>query len=183
MYSRECQETREGWNCRFQKLPHREGWVKVQGSVDPRFAALLPFPVPEIPESKSSWRFGIFFSRNFPATFPEFSSGTPKIPKTAIAFSEFSKNGVNEWTVRPWLPSEYVNGQNEPSCFGKSTWMKRKSMNHSPVNRESECWPPKHPHFEVLPCVRKMLHDRKLFQWINCDNALRLLYCIHFYWI
>ena len=41
-------KNREGWNCRSQKnTPHRS-WVKVQGSVNPRFAASLPFPVPKL---------------------------------------------------------------------------------------------------------------------------------------
>ena len=39
-------KTPEGWNCQFQKTAPTEGWVKVQGSVDPRFAADLPFPCP-----------------------------------------------------------------------------------------------------------------------------------------
>ena len=44
----EFTKTREGWNCRFQKTSRTEGWVKVQGSVDPRFAAGLPFLVLQI---------------------------------------------------------------------------------------------------------------------------------------
>ena len=28
-------------------------------------------------------------------------------------------NGAHEWRIQPWLPSECVNGQNEPSCCGK----------------------------------------------------------------
>ena len=39
-------KTWEGWNCRFQKIPRPEGRDKVPGSVDPRFPAGLPFPVP-----------------------------------------------------------------------------------------------------------------------------------------
>ena len=30
--------------------------------------------------------------------------------------SHIHVNGVNEWSICPWLPSECVNGQNEPSC-------------------------------------------------------------------
>ena len=33
------------------KHPAPKGWVKVQGSVDPRFVAGLPFPASEILES------------------------------------------------------------------------------------------------------------------------------------
>ena len=47
---RPIRKTREGWNCRFQKTSCTEGWVKVQGSVDPRFAAGLPFPELQIQE-------------------------------------------------------------------------------------------------------------------------------------
>ena len=48
----------------FEKTPRTEGRHKVQGSVDPMFAAGLPFPVPEIPEFKASRD----FSSNFPGT-------------------------------------------------------------------------------------------------------------------
>ena len=46
-------EKLQGWNCLFQKTPRTEGWDKVQGSVDPKFAAGLPIPVPEILERKT----------------------------------------------------------------------------------------------------------------------------------
>ena len=39
-----------GCNCLFQKTPSAEGLDKVWGSVDPRFAAGLPCPVPKILE-------------------------------------------------------------------------------------------------------------------------------------
>ena len=65
----------------------REAW-----SVDPRFAAGLPFPVPEIPEFVA-FRDSANLSSNFPGAFPEFSSGTPEqTPKAATAFSSFLKN-------------------------------------------------------------------------------------------
>ena len=82
-------KTREGWNCQFQKMPRTEGGDKVQGSVDQRFSAGLPFPASEIlefgdgkslsiakndpkPSQELSERFGPFidkikgFSRNSP---------------------------------------------------------------------------------------------------------------------
>ena len=53
----------------------------------------------------------------------------------------------NEWSIRPWLPSGYVNGQNEPFCY-KNPLTKSKSVNHSLVNGENSmvatkllnCW-------------------------------------------
>ena len=42
--------TREGWNCRVQKNTPHGRWGQGPGSVDPRFLAGLPFPVPEILE-------------------------------------------------------------------------------------------------------------------------------------
>ena len=49
-------------------------------------SAGLPFLVPEILEFIALRR----FRTNFPAFFPQFSSGTPeKIPETATAFSSF----------------------------------------------------------------------------------------------
>ena len=82
-------KTREGWNCRFQKTPRTEGWVKVQGSVDERFAAGLPFPVPETLESKGfcdSGRVFLHFSRDFRRIF----LGNPEeILETATVFSSF----------------------------------------------------------------------------------------------
>ena len=44
------QKNREGCNCRFRRTPRTEARHKVQGSVEPMFAAGLPFPVPEILE-------------------------------------------------------------------------------------------------------------------------------------
>ena len=59
-----------------------EGSDKVLGSVDPRFAAGLPFLVPEIPEFKAF--------RDSGRIFQQFSSGTPEqIPETATAFLSF----------------------------------------------------------------------------------------------
>ena len=40
-------------------------------------------------------------------------------------------NGMNEWEYSPWLPSEYVNGQNVPYCSRK---------------RRSQWWPPRSWH-------------------------------------
>ena len=90
-FSKSClfRKTREGWNNQFQKTPRTEGGDKVQGSVDPRFPAGLPFPVPEILEFVASRDSGKC-SSNFPGTFPEQSSGTPEqTPETATAFSSF----------------------------------------------------------------------------------------------
>ena len=64
-----------------------EGGDKVQGSVDPRFAAGLPFPVPEILELKASRDVGRISNG-----FPGISLGTDEeIPETATAFLSFSE--------------------------------------------------------------------------------------------
>ena len=86
-------KTREGWHCRFQKIPRADGLDKVRGGVHPRFAAGLPFPVPQILEFvafRDSGKFFQQFSRDFPGVFPEFSRRTPEqTPETATAFSSF----------------------------------------------------------------------------------------------
>ena len=71
-----------------------EGRDKARGSVDPTFAAGLPFPAREVLECKAFRDSGSFF-RMFPGIFPEFSLGAPeKIPETAIAFSSFLINRI-----------------------------------------------------------------------------------------
>ena len=60
----------------FKKSPCTEGGHKVQGSVDPRFAVSLPFPVPEILESKAFRNSG-----EIPAFFPEFSRNSIGNPR------------------------------------------------------------------------------------------------------
>ena len=70
---RKTREGPEGCNCRFRKTPRTEGRHEVQGSVDPMFAAGLPFPLPENPRIQNMSRFGKFFqqfSRNFPPELP-----------------------------------------------------------------------------------------------------------------
>ena len=69
-------KTREGWNCRFRKTPRTEGWDKVPGGVDPRLAAGLPLPVPEILVFKAFHASGNLF----PAIFPRFSWNIPREP-------------------------------------------------------------------------------------------------------
>ena len=71
-----------------KNTPHGR-WGQGPGSVDPRFPAGLPFPVPEILEFVAFGDSGkIFqqFSRNFPGTFLQNSR---KDPETATAFSSF----------------------------------------------------------------------------------------------
>ena len=62
---------------------------KVQGSVDPRFPAGLPFPVLEILEVIACGDPGkLEIFGNFRGIFPEFGSGVPeRIPQKATAFS------------------------------------------------------------------------------------------------
>ena len=60
-----------------------EGWDRVPGNADPRFAAGLPSLMPEILAFKAFRGSGKICSK-FPAIFPESSSGTPEqIPETA----------------------------------------------------------------------------------------------------
>ena len=60
-------KTREGWICRFREGGHKGG------SVDPIFAAGLPFPVPEIPRDLKH----LAIRETFSAIFPEYSRNFP----------------------------------------------------------------------------------------------------------
>ena len=94
---------RRRWACNDQESLRRlelpisnntrtEGWVKVQGGVDPRFAAGLPFPVPEALDFIEDFAIRGKFSCIFLAIFPEVSLGTSdEIPGAATAFSSFLK--------------------------------------------------------------------------------------------
>ena len=81
-------KTQEGCNCRFQRTPRTEDGAKVQGGVDPRFPASLPFPVRKIFCSISRFRkFLQHFSRNDPAIF----LGKPRRdPGNSHSFLKFS---------------------------------------------------------------------------------------------
>ena len=62
------QKARGGCNCPFQKKPRTEGGDQVPRSVDARFAAALPFSVPEILQNPSIRNSGTFFSGSFGCT-------------------------------------------------------------------------------------------------------------------
>ena len=82
--------SREGWNRRFQKTPHGR-WRQGPGSVDPRFPAGLPFPVPEILEFvafRDSGKFFQQFSRDLPRTFPQNSRTNPRNSHSLLEFSD-----------------------------------------------------------------------------------------------
>ena len=70
-------KTRAGWNCRSEKTPRREGGDKVQ-AVSTQGSRQVAFPSAWNPRICSISRFRKTFFSNFPATFPEFSSGTPE---------------------------------------------------------------------------------------------------------
>ena len=71
-----------------KNTPHGR-WGQGPGSVDPRFPAGLPFPVPEILEFVAFGASGNIFQQ-FPWTYPEFSLTTPEqAPETATALSSF----------------------------------------------------------------------------------------------
>ena len=74
-------ETRQGCNCRLgKKTPH--GWDKLQSTVDPRFVAGLPFPLPQILQLKYPT-----VRDNFPEIFQGFPKGTPdQTPETLLEF-------------------------------------------------------------------------------------------------
>ena len=76
----QIKKTREGCNSnrRSQKAPRTEGGDKVQGSVDPRFPAGLPFPVPEILELRGFRDSGKFSSSIFPGIVLQYSSESLK---------------------------------------------------------------------------------------------------------
>ena len=50
-------------------------------------------------------------------------------------------NGVNEWSIRPWLPSDYVNGQKRAFLLWKKLWMKRNQRSIRLWTDKSECGP------------------------------------------
>ena len=72
-----------------QNTPHGR-WGQGSGSVDPKFAASLPFPVPEIPEFvafRDSGKIFQRFSRHFPGVF----LGKPRTdPGNSHSLIEFS---------------------------------------------------------------------------------------------
>ena len=69
-----------------KNTPHGR-WGQGPGSVDPRFPAGLPFPVPEILEFVAFCDPGKIFQQ-FSRDFPGLSSGSPEqTPETAPAFS------------------------------------------------------------------------------------------------
>ena len=81
-------KTREGCNCRFQRTPHTEGWDKVPGSVDPRFAAGCLSLCPK------SWNLKHFVIREqeiqqFSAILPWNSRAFPRNSHSLLELSDF----------------------------------------------------------------------------------------------
>ena len=80
----------------FKRIPHgRRG--QGPGSVDPRFPAGLPFPVPQILEFVALCDSGTFFqqfSRNFPGTFLQNSRKDPGNSHSHFEFSELGSGVV-----------------------------------------------------------------------------------------
>ena len=73
-----------------KNTPHGR-WGQGPGSVDPRFPAGLPFPVPEILEFvafRDSGRFFQQFSRDFPGVFPENPRTDPGNSRSPLKFSD-----------------------------------------------------------------------------------------------
>ena len=78
---------------RFEEAPRTEGWDRVPPSVDPRFKAGLPFPVPEILEFKAFGDPGTLFQHFF-RNFPDIFLGNPrKAPRNShSSLLEFSES-------------------------------------------------------------------------------------------
>ena len=74
-------KARKGCSCQKKKTPRAEGQHKVQGSVDPMFAAGLHFLVPEFLEFKAFLDSGKI-SSNFPGIFLQNSRTDPRIGHT-----------------------------------------------------------------------------------------------------
>ena len=75
----------------ISKSPRAEGLDKVRGGVRPRFAAGLPFPVPQILEFVAfpySGKFFQHFSCNFPGVFPENPRTDPGNSHSLLEFSD-----------------------------------------------------------------------------------------------
>ena len=73
-----------------KNTPHGR-WGQGAGSVDPRFPAGLPFPVPEILEFvafRDSGKFFQQFSRDFPGVFPENPRTDPGNSHSLLEFSD-----------------------------------------------------------------------------------------------
>ena len=71
------------------------GWGQGPGSVDPRFPAGLPFPVPEIPEFLAFRDCRENYPSDFPGIFLEFSSGTPE--QTSIMCKRTRRFWGTDW--------------------------------------------------------------------------------------
>ena len=78
-----------------KKTPRTEGRHKVQSSVDPMFAASLPFPVPDILEFKA------FRDSDFSRKFPELS--WTSIQAQYDWTTGVLDNGMNEGSSAPYL--------------------------------------------------------------------------------
>ena len=89
----------------ISKTPRPEGGDKVPGSVDPRFPAGLPFPVPEILEFVAFRDSGKFFQQ-FSRDFPRVLLGNPRTdPGNSHSLLEFSDLGPPHLTVPdPCMP-------------------------------------------------------------------------------
>ena len=93
-----------------KNTPHGR-WGQGPGSVDPRFPAGLPFPVPEILEFVAFGDSGKFFqqfSRNFPGTFLQNSRKDPRNSHSLLEFSETNNVGLEPFPARrPWPRSRF----------------------------------------------------------------------------
>ena len=55
--------------------------------------------------------------------------------------NRFRVSGVNEWSIRPWLPSKCANGQNEPSCCEENRKWRGNRWSICPWTDKSEWLP------------------------------------------
>ena len=111
----ESEKTREGGNCRFQITPRTEGWFQVQGSVDPRLAVGLPFPMPEILGIKACRD-----SRNVFRHFHRIFVTPEKIPETATTFSSFLREFSGIFQQAEVYPTRWARGLPDQIQKGRS---------------------------------------------------------------
>ena len=98
-----CQKNSRRLELSISKNTPHGRWGQGPGSVDPRFPAGLPFPVPEIPEFVAFRDSGnIFqqFSRDFPGVFPENPRTDPGNSHSLLEFSEIGCDTPSPFSER-----------------------------------------------------------------------------------
>ena len=114
----------------FKKHPARKGGTLTSRQCRPEVPVRCAFPGAPNPGICSISRFGKIFSSNFPGTFPEVSSRTPKqTPETATAFSSFLTKIFDFLAIENHWASEWRHGGNKNS----QEWAQK--QNHAAMRR------------------------------------------------